>query len=92
MPSSRTSVTDPASGSIDRIPVASDALARRATRDLDHLPGPPGHWLWGNSRDFLPNPGRYIRDLRRRHGNCFTVGVLRNRRHVILAGPAAKIK
>lgn len=89
MPSSRTSVADPASGNIDRIPVASDALTRRPTGDLKHLPGPPGHWLWGNSRDFLPNPGRYIRELRRRHGNCFTVGVLRNRRHVILAGPAA---
>lgn len=89
MPSGRTSVAKPASGRIERIPVPSDDLPRRATRDLEHLPGPPGHWLWGNSRDFLPNPGRYIRDLRRRHGDCFTVGVLRNRRHVILAGPAS---
>ena len=89
MPSSRTNDADPASGHIGRIPVKSDALTRRATRDLKHLPGPRGHWLWGNSRDFLPNPGRYIRDLRRHHGNCFTVGVLGNRRHVVLAGPAA---
>ena len=89
MPSSQTSVAEPVARHIARIPVASDDLPRRPTRDLEHLPGPPGHWLWGNSRDFLPNPGRYIRELRRRHGNCFTVGVLRNRRHVILAGPAA---
>ncbi len=89
MPSSRTRAAESASRHIARIPVASDDLTRRATRDLEHLPGPPGHWLWGNSRDFLPNPGKYIRGLRRRHGNCFTVGVLRNRRHVVLAGPAA---
>ena len=89
MPPSRTRVADPVSGHIARIPVASDGLTRRATRDLKHLPGPPGHWLWGNSRDFLPNPGQYIRDLRHRHGNCFTVGVLGNRRLVVLAGPAA---
>ena len=89
MPSSQTRVADPNSGHIARIPVASDHLPRRATRDLLHLPGPPGHWLWGNSRDFLPNPGQYVRHLRSRHGNCFTVGVLRNRRHVVLAGPAA---
>ena len=72
-----------------RISVASDALPRRASRDLAHLPGPRGLRLWGNSRDFLPNPGQYVRDMRRRHGNCFTVGVLGNRRQVILAGPAA---
>lgn len=89
MLSSRTNDADPAPGHIGRIPVASNALTRRATRDLEHLPGPRGHWLWGNTRDFVPNPGRYIRDLRRRHRDCFTVGVLRNRRHVILAGPAA---
>ena len=89
MPSSQTRVVEADSRHIARIPVASDHLTRRATRDLKHLPGPPGHWLWGNSRDFLPNPGQYVRDLRLRHGNCFTVGVLRNRRHVVLAGPAA---
>ena len=89
MPSNRTRAAAPAPGHITRIPVASDHLTRRATRDLEHLPGPPGHWLWGNSRDFLPNPGEYVRGLRRRYGNCFTVGVFRNRRHVVLTGPAA---
>ena len=89
MPSNRTRAAASAPGHIARIPVASDHLARQATRDLKHLPGPPGHWLWGNGRDFLPNPGEYIRDLRRRHGNCFTVGVFRNRRQVVLTGPAA---
>ena len=38
---------------------------------------------------FLPNPGLYIRKLRERYGDCFTVGVLRNRRQVILVGPRA---
>lgn len=74
---------------LPRISVASDALPRRASHDLAHLPGPRGHRLLGNSRDFLPNPGQYVRDMRRRFGNCFTVGLLGNRRQVILAGPAA---
>ena len=74
---------------IPRLPVASDRLSRSPARDLSHLPGPRGHWFLGNSRDFLPNPGRYIRETRQRYGNCFTVGVLRNRRQVVLAGPAA---
>ena len=74
---------------IPRIPVTSDRLSRRATRDLSHIPGPHGHRLWGNSKEFLPNPGSYIRVLRRRYGNCFTVGLLGNRRHVVLTGPVA---
>lgn len=74
---------------ISRIPVSSDGLRARASSDVRHLPGPRGHWFWGNSRDFLPNPGLYIRDLRERYGDCFTVGVLRNRRQVILVGPRA---
>ena len=74
---------------IPRIPVPSDTLPRRATRDLSHLPGPPGHWFYGNGREFLPNPGRFVRQLRQRHGDCFTVGLLGNRRHVVLLGPAA---
>ena len=71
------------------IPVASDGLRARASRDLRHLPGPRGHWFWGNSRNFMPNPGLYIRSLRERYGECFTVGVLRNQRQVILLGPRA---
>ena len=78
-----------ASKEIPRLPVASDRLSRSPTRDLSHLPGPRGHWFLGNSGDFLPNPGRYIRETRQRYGNCFTVGVLRNRRQVVLTGPAA---
>ena len=74
---------------IPRLPVASDGLSRSPTRDLSHLPGPRGHWFLGNSRDFLPNPGRYIRETRQRYGNCFTVGVLSNRRQVVLTGAAA---
>ena len=82
-------MTDSIPSDLPRIPVASDALPRRPSGDLAHLPGPRGHRLWGNSRNFLPNPGQYIRDMRHRYGNCFTVGVLGNRRLVILAGPAA---
>ena len=74
---------------LPRIPVASDRLRARASRDLRHLPGPKGHWFWGNSRDFLPNPGFFIRRMRERYGDCFTIGVLRNRRQVILVGPRA---
>ena len=37
----------------------------------------------------MPNPGQYVRDMRLCYGNCITVGVLGNRRQVILAGPAA---
>lgn len=74
---------------ISRIPVSSDGLRTRASRDVRHLPGPRGHWFWGNSRDFLPNPGFHIRNLRVRYGDCFTVGVLGNRRQVILVGPRA---
>ena len=83
------SMRDGTPNDLARISVASDALPRRASRDLAHLPGPRGHRLLGNSRDFLPNPGQYVRDMRRRFGNCFTVGLLGNRRQVILAGPAA---
>lgn len=76
-------------GHTPRIPVASDGLRARANRNLQHLPGPPGHWFWGNSKEFLPNPGLYIRKTRERYGDCFTVGVLRNRRQVVLCGPKA---
>ena len=74
---------------LPRIPVASDGLRVRATRDLQHLPGPGGHWFWGNSKEFLPNPGLFVRNMRKRYGDCFTVGVLRDRRQVVLAGPNA---
>ena len=76
-------------GHTPRIPVASDGMPMRANQDLSHLPGPRGHWFWGNSKEFLPNPGLYVRKMRERYGDCFTVGVLRNRRQVVLCGPQA---
>ncbi len=76
-------------GNLPRIAVVSDDLPPRPSRGLGHLPGPGGHWFRGNSREFLPNPGRFIRNMRKRYGDCFTVGVLRNRRQVVLTGPRA---
>lgn len=86
---SQQAAVEAAPPDIARIPVPSDGLGGQKAPDLSHLPGPPGHWLWGNSRDFMPNPGLYVRGLRRRHGNCFTVGVLRNVRHVVVTGAEA---
>ena len=51
--------------------------------------GRGGHWYFGNLRELLPNPIPFLMDMRAEHGDCFTVGVLRNRRVVVLAGPAA---
>ena len=74
---------------IPTINVASDDLPRAPGNDLAHLPGPRGHWYFGNLRDLLPNPVPFLLQMRAEHGDCFTVGVLRNRRVVVLAGPAA---
>ena len=71
------------------IAVSSDALPAKPSTDLDHLPGPRGNRLTGNLADLLPNPGPFILAMRRRYGDCFTVGVLWNRRQVILTGPQA---
>ncbi|MEM9622792.1 MAG: cytochrome P450 [Pseudomonadota bacterium] len=70
-------------------PVSSDALDSRPTRDLDHLPGPPGHWLFGNVRDLTPDPRPFLQDMRTCYGDCFTVGFLRNQRALMMMGPAA---
>ena len=74
---------------VPAIEVASDTLPRDADSDLAHLPGPRGHWYFGNLRELLPNPIPFLMEMRAEHGDCFTVGVLRNRRVVVLAGPAA---
>ncbi|MCY3811063.1 MAG: cytochrome P450 [Gammaproteobacteria bacterium] len=71
------------------IEVASDGLSRTPTNDLGHLPGPRGHFYFGNLRDLLPDPTPFLLEMRVRYGDCFTVGLLRNRRVVVLAGPAA---
>lgn len=74
---------------VPAIAVASDTLPRTADSDLAHLPAPRGHWYFGNLRDLLPDPVPFLMEMRAEHGDCFTVGVLRNRRVVVLAGPAA---
>lgn len=71
------------------LPVRSDRLPRKPTRALGHLPGPKGHWLSGNLPQLLPNPGPFLRDCRERYGDCFTVGLLRNQRVLMLLGPQA---
>ena len=71
------------------IQVASDSLPRQPNVNLDHLRGPKGHWCFGNTRALLPDPAAFLIEMRARYGDCFTVGVLFNRRVVVLAGPAA---
>jgi|GEM_PF-1026243 len=74
---------------LQAIPTASDGLAARPNQQLDHLPGARGHWLTGNMRGLLPNLGPFVREQQALHGNCFTVGLFRNRRVVMLVGPKA---
>jgi len=71
------------------IPVASDELSRQPNPALGHLPGPRGSRLGGNLADLLPDPGPFLRQCRHVHGDCFTVGLLRNSRVVILLGAEA---
>ena len=71
------------------VQVASDGLPRQPNTRLEHLPGPKGHWYFGNLRALLPDPAAFLSAMRARHGDCFTVGVLFNRRVVVLSGPAA---
>ena len=71
------------------VQVASDSLPRQPNVNLDHLRGPKGHWCFGNTRALLPDPAAFLIEMRARYGDCFTVGVLFNRRVVVLAGPAA---
>ena len=74
---------------VPSVQVASDALPRRANASLTRLPGPKGHWYFGNLRALLPDPAAFLIEMRARYGDCFTVGVLFNRRVVVLAGPQA---
>lgn len=74
---------------VPSIPVASDELPRLPSSALGHLPGPRGSRLGGNLSDLLPDPGPFLRQCRRVHGDCFTVGLLRNSRVVILMGAQA---
>ena len=74
---------------VPAIGVASDVLSRERNNDLAHLPGPRGHWYFGSLRELLPDPTPYLLEMRAEHGDCFTVGLLRNRRVVVLAGAAA---
>lgn len=71
------------------IPSASDDLPVKPTQQLDHLPGPKGHWLTGNIKDLLPNLGPFVREQQAQHGNSFTVGLFRNTRVLMLVGPEA---
>ena len=74
---------------VPAIEVASDRLPRAADNELAHIPGPRGHWYFGNLRQLLPDPIPFLIETRAEYGDCFTVGLLRNRRIVVLAGPAA---
>ncbi len=71
------------------IPTESDGLPATPTKQLNHLPGAPGHWLTGNMKGLLPNLGPFVREQQALHGNCFTVGLFRNRRVVMLVGAGA---
>ena len=74
---------------VPAVQVASDSLPRQPNTQLEHLPGPKGHWYFGNLRALLPDPADFLGEMRARYGDCFTVGLLFNRRVVVLAGPAA---
>ena len=74
---------------VPALAVASDGLSRTPTNDLAHLPGPGGHFYFGNLRPLLPDPTPFLLEMKARYGDCFTVGLLRNRRVVVLAGPVA---
>ena len=74
---------------VPAVKVASDNLPRNPNVHLEHLPGPNGHWYFGNLRALLPDPAAFLIEMRARYGDCFTVGRLFNRRVVVLCGPAA---
>ncbi|MEM7077006.1 MAG: cytochrome P450 [Pseudomonadota bacterium] len=74
---------------IERVPERSYALPGGACQDLAHLPGPAGHWLFGNLRQLGANPEPLLTSLREQHGDCFTFGFLRNQRKLIMTGPEA---
>lgn len=74
---------------IQAIPVSSDALSPKPSQNLRHIPGPKGHWLFGNAKGLMPNLGPFIRAAQAEHGDCFTIGLFRNQRALVMVGPAA---
>jgi len=74
---------------IQAIPVSSDRLSPKPNHDLKHIPGPKGHWLSGNAKGLMPNLGPFIRNAQTKYGNCFTIGLFRNQRVLILVGAGA---
>ena len=74
---------------IPLIPESSYELPAKPNAQLAHLPGPSGHWLYGNFRQLGPNPAAGLTELRARYGDCFTLGFFRNRRVLVMVGPAA---
>lgn len=75
--------------SLEAIPVSSDHLSRQPNNRLAHLPGPKGHWLFGNIAGLMPNLGPFVRAMQSEHGDCFTIGLFRNQRAVMMVGPRA---
>ena len=71
------------------IPTASDDLPLKPNQALGHLPGPKGHWLSGNVNGLLPNLGPFVREQQAEFGDCFTIGLFRDSRAVMLVGPQA---
>ena len=74
---------------LNAIPTSADDLPLKPNQALAHLPGPRGHWFGGNIKNLLPNLGPFVREQQEIHGNCFTVGLFRNLRAVMLVGPQA---
>ena len=74
---------------IQAIPVSSDHLDVKPNQQLDHIPGPKGHWLFGNAKGLMPNLGPFIRKAQAEHGDCFTIGLFRNQRALVMVGPDA---
>ena len=74
---------------LEAIPVSSDDLPARSNQALNHIPGPKGDWFTGNAKALLPNPGPFVRAQRAQYGDCFTFGLFRNHRAVMLVGPEA---
>ena len=74
---------------IQAIPVSSDDLQTKPNQSLDHIPGPKGHWLFGNAKGLMPNLGHFIRAAKAEYGDCFTIGLFRNQRALVMVGPEA---
>jgi cytochrome P450 len=74
---------------IQAIPVSSDHLGVKPNQHLSHIPGSKGHWLFGNAKGLMPNLGPFIHAAQAEHGDCFTIGLFRNQRALVLVGPEA---